>query len=171
VELGLALLNLRHTERHGTAIPAGVPSAIDADTAARSRAYTLAKERFGIAAELYGAALTLLLLLSGVVPALDAALARAGLAGAHRFVAFLVALSIVTAVAHLPVRLYGTFVLEERFGFNRTTPALWLKNRAKGIALSAAIGLPLLYATYGFMAFAGETAPLASGTGRPSTRS
>jgi STE24 endopeptidase len=156
VELGLALLNLRHVERRGAAVPTGFDSGIDAGTAARSREYTLAKARFGILAGLYGAAITLLLLLSGALPALDAALVRAGLGGAHRFVAFLALLSVVTAIAHLPVRLYGTFVLEQRFGFNRTTPALWLKDRAKGVALSAAIGLPLLYATYAFMAFTGD---------------
>jgi STE24 endopeptidase len=101
------------------------------------------------------AALTLLLLFSGVLPALDAALARGGLAGPHRFAAFLAALSALSSIAGLPFSLYGTFVLEQRFGFNRSTWRLWLKDRLKALALAAAIGLPLLYAVYGFFALTG----------------
>jgi STE24 endopeptidase len=132
-------------------VPAEVARQVDPATLARSREYTLARGRLGIAHALYAAAVTLALLFSGVLPAFDAALERLGLAGPHRFVAFLGGLSIATAAAHLPFRLYGTFVVERRFGFNRTTPSLWLKDRLKGAAVGAAIGVPLLYAIWLFM--------------------
>ena len=156
VETGLALLNLRHVRRAGDAVPPALAGQVDPETARRSRAYTLARGRFGILHGLYVAALTLVLLFSGVLPAADAALARLGLSAANRFVAFLVALSTVTAIAELPFSLYGTFVLEARFGFNRTTFRLWSKDRLKGLLLGAAIGLPLLYAMHAFFAFTGR---------------
>jgi STE24 endopeptidase len=155
IELGLAVLDLRHTARAGDALPAALAGRFDAPALARSRAYTLAKGRLGIAHALYGAALTLVLLFSGVLPALDRALAGAELRAPHRFVLFLVALSAITSIAHLPFRLYGTFVVEQRFGFNRTTPSLWVKDRLKSLAVGAAIGVPLLYATWWFMARTG----------------
>jgi STE24 endopeptidase len=150
VEVGLAALNARHVRR-------APPPAGDADpaAAARSRAYTVAKARLGIAHAVYGSALTLAVLLSGALGALDRALRGAGLEGAHLFVAFLAALSALFAAAHLPFRLYGTFVVEERFGFNRTTAARWWLDRAKALGLSAAIGVPVLYATWLFMARTG----------------
>jgi STE24 endopeptidase len=71
-------------------------------------------------------------------------------------VAFLAALSALGSVLDLPFSLWSTFVLESRFGFNRVTPGLWLKDRLKGIALGAALGLPLLYGAYGFFALTGR---------------
>jgi STE24 endopeptidase len=156
VETALAVLNLRHVGRAGDRVPAALAGQVDAETARRTHAYTLARARLGILLGFYGAALTLVLLFSGLMPALDAALARHGLHGAHRSAAFLVALGALSALANLPFSLYGTFVLEQRFGFNRTTWRLWLRDRAKGLALGAVLGLPLLYATYGFYALAGR---------------
>ena len=156
VESGLALANLRHVERAGDAVPPPLAGLLDTEAARRSRVYTVARGRFGLVHAAWGAAVTLGLLFSGVLPGLDAWLAALGLAGAHRFVAFLAALAVATALLDLPFSLYGTFSLEQRFGFNRTTPALWLKDRAKGILLAAALGIPLLYATWGFFALTGR---------------
>jgi STE24 endopeptidase len=155
IEVGLAWLNLSHVSRGGETVPPGVARQVDAETLARSREYTTARARLGVVHALYGAAVTLALLFSGVLPAFDATLGRLGLAAPHRFVTFLVALSAVSAAAHLPFRLYATFVVEQRFGFNRTTPSLWVKDRLKGLAVAAAIGLPLLYVTWLFMDRAG----------------
>jgi STE24 endopeptidase len=156
VELGLSLLNLRHAAAHGARVPAPLAERIAPETARRSRAYTLARGRLGLLQQGLDAALTLALLFSGALPWLDAALQRAGLDGAHRFVAFLVALGALLGVAHLPFRLYGTFGIEKRFGFNRQTWRGWLLDRLKGLALSAVLGLPLLYGAYAFMAFTGH---------------
>jgi STE24 endopeptidase len=129
---------------------------VDDALAERSRAYTLAKGRFALVSLAVSAATTLVALFSGLLPWLDEALRGAGLAGAHLFVAYLGVLALAGSVVGLPLSLYGTFVLEERFGFNRTRPALWLRDRAVGLALQLAIGGPLLYAVYGFMQFTGS---------------
>ncbi|HSB19458.1 MAG TPA: M48 family metallopeptidase, partial [Anaeromyxobacteraceae bacterium] len=155
VEWTLALLNQRHAARHGAEVPAPLAGRVDEATARRSRDYGLARGRLGLAASVAGAALTLTLLLSGALPALDRQLAGLGLAGPHRFVAFLALLAAAAALAGLPFSLYGTFVLEARFGFNRTTFTLWLADRLKGLALAIALGLPLLYAAHAFFARTG----------------
>ncbi|HSD20185.1 MAG TPA: M48 family metallopeptidase [Anaeromyxobacter sp.] len=154
VETGLLLLNLRHVAR-ARGVPPPLAGRVDDATAERSRAYTLANGRFSLAHGAFFAALTLAALLSGIMPALDAALAARGLDGAHRFVVFLVALSLGFSAAGLPFAIFHTFVLEERFGFNHTTPRLWVTDLLKGLLVQAAIGIPLLYATYGFMRFTG----------------
>jgi STE24 endopeptidase len=48
----------------------------------------------------------------------------------------------------LPFSIYSTFALEARYGFNRATPAMFLRDRIKGVALSALLGVPLLYGLF-----------------------
>jgi STE24 endopeptidase len=156
VETSLLALNLRQVAAAGGVVPAPLRGRLDEATALRSRAYTLAKGRIALLHGTYGALLTLAVLFSGLLPALDALLARCGLSGAHRFAAFLAALAALLSLAHLPFGLYLTFAVEARFGFNRVTWRLWLADRLKGLLLAAALGLPLLYAVYAFMAGTGR---------------
>ena len=155
IETTLLLVNLRHVRRSG-GVPAALAGRLDEATAERSRAYTLANGGFALVQGAFGAALTLLVLLSGVLPWLDARIAARGISGAHRFVLFLVVLAACGALVSLPFAVWHTFVLEERFGFNRTTPRTWVLDRVKALGVETALGLPLLYATYGFMRFAGS---------------
>ncbi len=154
VETGLLVLNLRHASR-AAGVPPPLAGRVDAGLAERSRAYTLANGRFALLHGAYGAALTLAVLFSGVLPRLDAALARAGLGGANRFVAFLAILGAGMSLLDLPFSVWHTFVVESRFGFNRTSWRLWLSDRVKGLALAVVLGAPLLYGTYAFMRFTG----------------
>ena len=155
IETALLLVNLRHVAG-ARGVPPALAGAVDAGTAERSRAYTLANGRFGLVEGLLGAAVTPAVLFSGILPWLDAALARAGLEGAHRFVAYLALLAAASSVVWLPLGVWRTFVLEARFGFNRTRPRTWIADRAKSLFLQLAIGIPLLYAVYGFMRFTGR---------------
>jgi STE24 endopeptidase len=66
--------------------------------------------------------------------------------GIHKEVLFLMFFGFIQYVLNLHWSIYSTFILEERFGFNKTTPALFIKDRLKGLLLSALLGLPLLYA-------------------------
>jgi STE24 endopeptidase len=154
LETALLVLNLRHVAR-ATGAPPALAGRFDAATIERSRAYTLANGRFGLVEGLTGAAATLLVLFSGVLPWLDGALAARGLSGAHRFVAYLALLSLASSAAALPFRVYRTFVVEARFGFNRTTPRTWVVDHLKAFAIQTALGIPLLYAVYAFMRFTG----------------
>ena len=157
VESTLEVLNLNHVKSRAGQIPEPLKDKLSKDTAERSYQYTLAKGRYSLVRGGYGAALVLLVLFSGWLPWLESALM--GWLGdvhtAHLFVAFLVALSVPFSLAMLPFRLYYTFVIENRFGFNRQTWKSWLVDAVKGLILSAVIGLPLLYGVYAFMAYSG----------------
>lgn len=65
--------------------------------------------------------------------------------GMHKEVLFLFSFFAIQALISLPWALYSTFVLEEKFGFNKTTPKLFFIDRLKGIVLGTLIGVPLLY--------------------------
>lgn len=66
--------------------------------------------------------------------------------GTHREVLFLCAFGLIQSLLQLPWGVYSTFVLEERFGFNRTTLKLYIMDRIKGLVIGGAIIVPLLYA-------------------------
>jgi len=59
-------------------------------------------------------------------------------------VALLAAFVTIGGLLDLPFALYQTFVIEERFGFNKTSMKLWLQDFAKSLLLSALIGLPFI---------------------------
>jgi STE24 endopeptidase len=63
----------------------------------------------------------------------------------HRDVLFLLSFTLIMALINLPWSIYSTFVLEEKFGFNRSTPKLFIIDRLKGLVLGTLLGVPLLY--------------------------
>jgi len=155
VEGFLLVLNLRHAAAAGPRVPGPLAGRVSAETAARSLAYTQARGRLAMVGMTWGALLTLALLFSGILPWFDAWLARSGLSGAARFMAFLLGLSAATSLASLPLSIYGTFAIEARFGFNRITVLTWLVDRLKGLTLALALGVPVLWGAWIFMTASG----------------
>jgi STE24 endopeptidase len=108
--------------------------------------YTLAKGRLGLLATAVGSAWLLGWTLLGGLDALNSLLRDALLPGAGVLVyqlALLAAFAAIGGLLDLPLEWYGTFRIEQRFGFNRMTLKMWLVDLAKGTAVGAAIGLPL----------------------------
>jgi STE24 endopeptidase len=140
---------VRHVARHRNEVPAAFRSSVELLTHQRAADYTLAKARLAHWQMLVGAAV-----LIGWTLVRDAVAPRAG-ALAYE-VALIVAFVVVGALLDLPFEWYSTFRLEQRFGFNRITWRLWLADAAKGIALGAVIGIPLLAAVLWIMGAAGS---------------
>lgn len=63
-------------------------------------------------------------------------------------------ISLASSIISLPFDLYGTFVIEEKFGFNKTTPLLYFTDKLKMLALSIVVGggiLALLTYLFGLL--------------------
>lgn len=65
--------------------------------------------------------------------------------GMSREVFFLLSFFAIQGILNLPWSLYSTFILEEKFGFNKTTLKLFITDRLKGLVLGMLLGVPLLY--------------------------
>jgi STE24 endopeptidase len=63
--------------------------------------------------------------------------------GMGQQIALLVSFVLIGSLMDLPLTLYQTFVLEERFGFNKMTLTLWLTDLLKSSVMGALIGLPI----------------------------
>lgn len=71
-------------------------------------------------------------------------------------VLFIISLIILSNIIDLPFSIYRTFVLEQKFGFNQTTPKTFIIDMIKGLMLMLLIGLPLIYAILYLMEIMGE---------------
>ena len=146
---------IRHVAAHREQVPRPFDATITLQAHQRAADYTLAKARFGLLELAWGAALTLAWTLLGGLSALNGAL-YAGLgSGLVQQMALVGAFTLVNSVLELPFSLYSTFVIEEQFGFNKTTVRLWLQDLVKSVLLGAAIGGPLLALVLWLMAAAG----------------
>ncbi|HID48903.1 MAG TPA: M48 family peptidase, partial [Chromatiales bacterium] len=56
----------------------------------------------------------------------------------------LLSVLLISALLDLPITLYRTFVIEQRFGFNRTTPGVFLADLGRQLLLLLLLGTPLL---------------------------
>jgi STE24 endopeptidase len=151
----LTLVNLRRA-RSASGVPPAFSGVVDEDTRRRSVSYTLTRGRFGLVSSLASSAVLLVIILSGFLGWLDGITGRTPIHPYLRGVLFIAALSAVFWVTSLPLGLYGTFVVEARFGFNKTTPRLLALDTLKSLALSAVIGAPLLTGLFWFMDKAGS---------------
>ena len=149
---------VRHVALHRGEVPAAFRSSVELVAHQRAADYTLAKARLAHWQMVAGAAILLGWTLFGGLDALNAAVREtvAPRAGTLAYeVALVVAFVVIGAVLELPFEWYSTFRLEQRFGFNRMTWRLWLADTAKGIAIGALIGVPLLAAVLWIMGAAG----------------
>jgi STE24 endopeptidase len=150
--LWLARRQIRHVRAHRDAVPGTFADAIPLAAHQKAADYTAAKARLGMVDVLVGALLVLVFTLGGLLQALSDAWAAAFTPGslAHG-TALLLSVFFVQAAVSLPLTLYRTFVLEQRFGFNRMTLGLFLADLAKQTALALALGVPLILAVLWLM--------------------
>lgn len=153
-DLGVLIVNLWHARR-ARGVPEELEGLVEPSVAERARAYALASGGVALARGAFSAAVTLGLLLSGLLPWFDDRLD--GLLGpAHEFVLYLALLTFALTVLDLPFAAWRTFGVERRFGFTRVTVRRFLLDRARSALMAAGLGIPLLYAVQGIMAGGGE---------------
>jgi STE24 endopeptidase len=144
-ELNLRYVRARWAEKK---IPDFFQGKISSSEYEKSIQYTLAKGRFERWAEIYGRGITLVVLFSGLLGWLDRFAGGLG----HRLslglyghgILFCLGVGLVFAIAGLPTGLYSTFVLETKFGFNKTTIGLYITDKIKALILGLVIGVPFL---------------------------
>lgn len=155
-QLALSVLNRREVTKHAGEAPPAVAAMVDADTYRRSVAYTLAKNRFGVASLIFDAGVLALLLASGVLPWLFEQTGARGSVAKWDDALFILVAGMLAGIPSLPFEWWETFRLEARFGFNKMTPGLWIADRVKGAALLMVIGFPLLWGLLALVDLAGD---------------
>jgi STE24 endopeptidase len=143
IKFWLASRQVRHVALHRNAVPTAFAKAISLQAHQKAADYTVAKARLGMLEMALSTAVLLGWTLLGGLSLVNDAVMQALGAGMTQQLALLVAFVVIGSVIDLPMSWYQTFVLEERFGFNKTTLRLWLVDMLKGSAIGALIGLPI----------------------------
>ncbi|MDK6077077.1 M48 family metallopeptidase [Massilia varians] len=156
VRFWLANRHIRHVLRHRASVPAEFAPKVPLAAHQKAADYTVARTRLGIASMLWGGVVLIGFTLLGGLQALSVSLLGLTGPGMTHQMALVVAFAIVSSLLDLPFDWYRQFVLEQRFGFNKMTPGLWVADMFKGLLVGAVIGLPLLWVILALMERSGD---------------
>ena len=148
---------VRHVAQHRGAVPAAFAHRISLAAHQKAADYTLAKARVSLIDITLSAVVLLGWTLLGGLNALNLWLYDRLDVGLWQQLALLASFAVISALIELPLSLYQTFKLEQRFGFNQMTLGLWLGDLLKSTLVGAIIGLPLAALILWLM---GTTGPL-----------
>jgi STE24 endopeptidase len=151
LDLWLTRLNLKHIARHENEVPAYFQESISREEYRRSIAYSREKAKLGVVASWTEVPVFWALLLTGFYGWVDGWARSFGYGSIVTGLIFLAAMSALFSAIALPFSLYSTFVIEQKYGFNRMTWKLWLADFCKRLLLSMAIGIPVLAGILWFM--------------------
>ena len=148
-------LNLRSLR---PAVPSEFADVLDADRYARSQEYTRSYTRFGLVRSSVGLVVVLTVWRLGGFDWLDQGWRGFGYGPIPTGLLYIGSIGLGSLLLKLPFRLYGTFVIEARYGFNRTTFATFVADFVKGIILAIVLGGTLMTGVLFFFQLAGSSA-------------
>ena len=155
-KLWLARRHLSHIAVHRSAVPDAFRDNIDLESHQKAADYTSTKTRFAILGGLFDVVLLLAFTLGGGIQ-LFAELSSTWLdTPIYQGMTTIVAVMLLSSMLEIPFNLYRTFVIEARFGFNKMTLGLYLKDALKGMLVGALLGIPLLLGVLWMMDRMGE---------------
>ena len=152
INLVANLLNLKALKLE---VPVALKGIYKPDEYRNSQQYTSTVTRFAFVTSSFRLALLLAFWFGGGFNYLDQIIRSWGFVPIANGLLYVGILLFAYSLVTLPFSIYATFVIEERFGFNRTTPIIFIKDRLKGLALALLLGAPLLAIVLALFEYAG----------------
>ena len=156
VRLWLTHRQVNHIREHYAQVPAAFADKIDLRNHQRAADYSCSKLGFGRVLLAWETLWLLLWTLGGGIDLIDRWWAGLEYPALITGLGVILSLTILSSLLGMPFSLYSTFVIEERFGFNKTTWQTWLSDLVKTALLTLVIGVPLIAAILWLMNQAGE---------------
>lgn len=157
LDFGVDWLNLHHLK---PALPEEFKGFYDKKKYFRSQQYTRGKTVFGLIQNTITTAFIMAFILTGGFNVIDQLVRKLSFGSILTGLIYILFLILVSGVLDLPFRIYSTFVIEEKYGFNKTTPLTFILDLVKGFLLLLIIGGPLLAMVLWFFQETGSLAPL-----------
>jgi STE24 endopeptidase len=136
-------------------VPEAFKGVYEPDQYRKSQEYLRVNTRFGWITGTLNVVLVLVFWFAKGFPLLDQWVRSWNLSPILSGLIFIGILGLVKAIVSLPFSIYGTFVIEERFGFNKTTWSTFVLDILKGLLLAILLGTPLLVGVLAFFEYAG----------------
>ncbi|MDD3080307.1 MAG: M48 family metallopeptidase [Paludibacter sp.] len=143
LERFLSYLNIRYSR---IKLPDILADIYDAEKYEKQQQYFRTNSIFGMYSSAFSFLLTLGMYLGGGFGWLDRYLAGYNLNGTLQSLLFFAVIFLANDILTTPFSIYDTFVIEQRFGFNKITPKLYILDKLKGYLITVIIGGGLLWA-------------------------
>jgi STE24 endopeptidase len=152
----LAARQIRHVSAHAGRVPDQFAERVSIEAHRKAAAYTIARQRLGMVETAVGAVLLIALTLLGGLQWVADTLADAVGRGFLFQLLLVAAVSAIVSLVDLPFAWYRQFHIEQAFGFNRMTPALFIADLVKSVLVALALGLPIVAVVLWLMQQAGS---------------
>jgi STE24 endopeptidase len=140
-DLALEFLN---SSRRSHPIPKQLDDVYETDSYNKQQEYEKSKSKFGLISGGVSFLATICMFIFGIFGILDSWISAFASLPIVSALYFFGIIALASSVLSLPFDIYATFVIEEKFGFNRTTVKTYVLDKLKGLALAAVIGGAIL---------------------------
>ena len=154
--LWLSTRQIAAVKNNRDSVPRPFDETISLEDHRKAADYSATRVRAGMVSEIIDTALLLGWTLAGGLALLDGLWAGAGLGPLLTGVAVIVSTLVIMSILDLPMSVYRTFGIEARYGFNKTTPGLFVADLVKGLILMLLLGVPLVAVILWLMEGAGK---------------
>ncbi len=144
IQIWLAIRHISHIEQHKGQVPEVFADKIPLRAHRKAAQYTIAKTRLNIFSAIAGATVLLLWTFGGGLEILNGFWQQAGWTNMITGTALILSFMLIGIIIDIPISLYSTFVIEEKYGFNKMTGKLFVTDMIKGMALALILGTPLI---------------------------
>lgn len=144
IQLWLSLRQVRHVRGHRSTVPPAFADKVTLTEHQKAADYTVAKQYFGWIEIAAGVVILLAWTLGGGLNWIDQLWRSTGYSNLLTGTLVIISVMLISAAMDIPASLYRTFVLEARFGFNQSTPAVFMADLLKGLLLTLLIGVPVV---------------------------
>ena len=147
----LSVRHIRHIKANRETVPDNFADKIPLDAHHKAADYNCDKTCIRLVELIVSSILLLIWTLGGALDFLDSIIRPYQLSGLWTGTIFILALMLISSLLDLPLSLYRTFRLEQRFGFNKMTPRLYINDLLKNALLMLIIGTPMIMLVLWFM--------------------
>lgn len=144
LQLWLSRRHIAHIAANRSEVPQAFADKISLEAHQKAADYTTARNKFGLLELSLSTALLAIWTLGGGLQYLDDVVRSFGYNPLVTGVSVIIGLSIISGIIDIPFSLYKTFVVEEKFGFNRLTLKMYFTDMLKQTAVMLIIGVPFL---------------------------
>lgn len=155
-QLWLSIRQSKHVMENRPAVPSEFSESITLEEHQKAADYTTTKSSFGRKELIISTLLLLIWTLGGGLQWLDNLWADSALGDLGRGTAVMISFIIISSLIDIPASVYRTFVIEEKFGFNKQTAKTFMIDMFKNTLVSMAIGIPLIMLVLWLMNSAGS---------------
>lgn len=139
VRYALDYLNIRYARKHHGEVPEPLENVLTADLLSRTERYLEDQTRLATVSSAVSSMIVVVFVFGGPIEGFDQWIAARGLPAPLAGWLYFTIIYLATEILDLPFSLWHTFKIEQSYGFNTTTPRLWLSDLVKSTLLSLAV--------------------------------